>query len=264
LRAAIAAMSTVHCEGAWVGLPLSEGPVTEGPVTEGEAGLTGCSVCVEPKTASMLTSADGSAEASPGVVVSAGLASSPASKDAASEAGALGFGGSSGTRFRSTRPWNISGKSSFGDLTGDLPSAAEGLPPPRPERALAGADPPGVEARLEAGLANAATQPQLQMDGQIAKSPFSRTYSQNTRHENGDPHEIAKFLSRVSLCPISLIGRSGCVLRGIHNFPPLALRVQLPSHHGSDDSYRRQWTSSPNGIARSAGQQHCERLHRGL
>ena len=34
--------------------------------------------------------------------------------------------------------------------------------------------------------------------------------------------------------------------------------------HGPHDRHRRQWTSRPNGVARPAGQQHRQCVHRGV
>src|ERR1017187_2039845 len=61
--------------------------------------------------------------------------------------------------------------------------------------------------------------------------------------------------------PILLFGGIPCIFRKLSRHRAVGTRRSFSFVHGPHDRHRRQWTSRPNGVARSAGQQHRSEEH---
>ena len=132
-----------------------------------------------------------------------------------------------------------------------------------------GFDAPGFDDRQgragnDVGRGRSATRRELQLEGQTQAGAFSRICAQMARQKTVGQPVSAKILSRNACLPDPPLRSDSLSFERVVSHRAVGTCRALPFAHGPLDRHRRQWTSSPNGVPRSAGQQHRQCVYRGI
>jgi hypothetical protein len=102
----------------------------------------------------------------------------------------------------------------------------------------------------EAVTVRAATPLELHLEGQPQACAFSRTWHPRPRQKN----IYRQLIAAIQWLPHNSLRRESSQFEKFISQSPIGTPRALAFAHGPDDSPRRQWTSRPNGVARSSGQ----------